>query len=148
MILGEPMHAIQLAGAALVLAGVLLVIARSARARAERRASVKWRARSARRRSPGDPPWPPTRSNATLPALKDPALLRQQCYVDGQWIDADGGATLAVVNPATGAHDRHRAAVRRRRDAPRDRRGGARVARVAREDREGAQRDPAQAGSS
>ena len=25
--------------------------------------------------------------------LKDPALLRQQCYVDGHWIDADDGAT-------------------------------------------------------
>src|SRR5437762_10990822 len=34
--------------------------------------------------------------------LKDPALLRQQCYVDGKWIDADSGATHAVVNPATG----------------------------------------------
>src|SRR5207253_1721389 len=34
--------------------------------------------------------------------LKDPALLRQQCYVDGQWTDADGRATHAVVNPATG----------------------------------------------
>ena len=36
-------------------------------------------------------------------ALKDGALLRQQCYIDGQWVDADSGATLAVVNPATGA---------------------------------------------
>src|SRR5207302_1825126 len=34
--------------------------------------------------------------------LKDPALLRQQCYVDGQWTDADSRATHAVVNPATG----------------------------------------------
>src|SRR5690242_6746998 len=35
-------------------------------------------------------------------ALKDSALLRQQCYVDGRWIDADGGVTMSVVNPATG----------------------------------------------
>ena len=34
--------------------------------------------------------------------LKDPQLLRQQCYVDGQWLDADSGKTLAVTNPATG----------------------------------------------
>jgi len=34
--------------------------------------------------------------------LKDPKLLRNQCYVDGQWIDAAGGKTLAVTNPATG----------------------------------------------
>ena len=34
--------------------------------------------------------------------LKDPALLRQQCYVDGQWTEADSRATHAVVNPATG----------------------------------------------
>jgi succinate-semialdehyde dehydrogenase/glutarate-semialdehyde dehydrogenase len=37
-----------------------------------------------------------------VPALKDPALLRMQCYIDGQWRDADGGATISVVNPATG----------------------------------------------
>ena len=36
-------------------------------------------------------------------SLKDPSLLRQQCYVDGRWCDADGGATIPVVNPATGA---------------------------------------------
>lgn len=34
--------------------------------------------------------------------LKDPALFRQQCYVDGAWIDADDKSTLAVRNPATG----------------------------------------------
>ncbi|HXH03568.1 MAG TPA: NADP-dependent succinate-semialdehyde dehydrogenase [Candidatus Competibacteraceae bacterium] len=33
--------------------------------------------------------------------LKDPSLFRQQCYIDGQWQDADDGATLAVDNPAT-----------------------------------------------
>jgi hypothetical protein len=30
--------------------------------------------------------------------LKDPTLLRQQCYIDGGWFDADGGRTLDVVN--------------------------------------------------
>jgi succinate-semialdehyde dehydrogenase/glutarate-semialdehyde dehydrogenase len=35
--------------------------------------------------------------------LSDPQLLRQQCYVAGQWAHADGGATLDVRNPATGA---------------------------------------------
>ncbi len=34
--------------------------------------------------------------------LKDTRLLRQQCYVDGEWIDAEDGATLPVSNPATG----------------------------------------------
>lgn len=33
--------------------------------------------------------------------LKDPELFRQQCYVDGQWIDADDGTVLNVDNPAT-----------------------------------------------
>ncbi|TWI62914.1 succinate-semialdehyde dehydrogenase/glutarate-semialdehyde dehydrogenase [Pseudoduganella lurida] len=34
--------------------------------------------------------------------LKDQSLLRQQAYIDGQWVDADGAATIAVTNPATG----------------------------------------------
>jgi succinate-semialdehyde dehydrogenase/glutarate-semialdehyde dehydrogenase len=38
-----------------------------------------------------------------LPPLKDPKLFRQQCYIDGRWCDAEGGATLSVTNPATGA---------------------------------------------
>src|SRR5205814_5710327 len=33
--------------------------------------------------------------------LKDPALFRQQCYIDGKWADADSGKTLPVNNPAT-----------------------------------------------
>ena len=33
--------------------------------------------------------------------LKDGALLRQQCYIDGAWVGADSGATIAVSNPAT-----------------------------------------------
>ncbi len=34
--------------------------------------------------------------------LKDGRLLRDQCFVDGQWRGADSGATFAVTNPATG----------------------------------------------
>ncbi len=35
--------------------------------------------------------------------LQDRTLLREACYVDGAWIAADGGATIPVHNPATGA---------------------------------------------
>jgi succinate-semialdehyde dehydrogenase / glutarate-semialdehyde dehydrogenase len=35
--------------------------------------------------------------------LKDPTLHRQQCFIDGQWVDADDKATVAIANPATGA---------------------------------------------
>ena len=38
---------------------------------------------------------------APLP-LKDPSLFRQACLVDGKWIEADSGRTIAVRNPATG----------------------------------------------
>ncbi|NHZ91768.1 NADP-dependent succinate-semialdehyde dehydrogenase [Massilia sp. CCM 8733] len=34
--------------------------------------------------------------------LKDPALLRQQCFIDGEWCDASDAATITVTNPATG----------------------------------------------
>jgi len=34
--------------------------------------------------------------------LNDMALLRQACLIDGQWVAADGGETVAVDNPATG----------------------------------------------
>ena len=36
--------------------------------------------------------------------LKDPSLFRQQCYINGEWVDADSGETQAVSNPATGEH--------------------------------------------
>ena len=36
--------------------------------------------------------------------LNDSSLLRQQAFINGEWRDADSGATLAVTNPATGAH--------------------------------------------
>ncbi|WP_223112287.1 aldehyde dehydrogenase family protein, partial [Pseudomonas syringae] len=34
--------------------------------------------------------------------LKDPSLLVERAYVDGQWISADDGATLTITDPATG----------------------------------------------
>jgi succinate-semialdehyde dehydrogenase/glutarate-semialdehyde dehydrogenase len=34
--------------------------------------------------------------------LKDTKLFRQQCYINGEWIDADSKATVAVHNPADG----------------------------------------------
>jgi len=35
--------------------------------------------------------------------LKDQSLFRQQCYVDGQWMDADDCSTIDVTNPADNA---------------------------------------------
>ncbi len=41
------------------------------------------------------------RDSATL-ELSDTRLFRQQCYIDGMWLDADDGRSIAVNNPATG----------------------------------------------
>jgi len=46
---------------------------------------------------------PDTAERASQIALKDRAMLRQQGYVDGKWIDADSRKTVPVVNPANGA---------------------------------------------
>jgi succinate-semialdehyde dehydrogenase/glutarate-semialdehyde dehydrogenase len=35
-------------------------------------------------------------------ALKDPTLLRQANYIDGKWVQAASGQTIAVRNPSTG----------------------------------------------
>jgi succinate-semialdehyde dehydrogenase / glutarate-semialdehyde dehydrogenase len=35
--------------------------------------------------------------------LKDPLLFRQQCYINGEWLNADSGKTFNVTNPATDA---------------------------------------------
>ena len=40
---------------------------------------------------------------ATL-QLQDAALLKSACYVNGEWVAAEGGQVIAVHNPATGAH--------------------------------------------
>jgi succinate-semialdehyde dehydrogenase/glutarate-semialdehyde dehydrogenase len=34
--------------------------------------------------------------------LKDPSLLRQQCFINGEWCDANDASTIKVINPATG----------------------------------------------
>jgi len=34
--------------------------------------------------------------------LKNPALLRSQSYINGEWVDADNGATVNVLNPHNG----------------------------------------------
>jgi len=43
-------------------------------------------------------------AQAGLPAisLKDPKLFREQCYVDGEWLDSSSAKSLPVSNPATG----------------------------------------------
>ncbi|WP_343671479.1 NAD-dependent succinate-semialdehyde dehydrogenase [Paraburkholderia heleia] len=35
--------------------------------------------------------------------LHEPLLLREQCYLNGEWCDADDSETFSVMNPATGA---------------------------------------------
>ena len=34
--------------------------------------------------------------------LNDPSLFREQCYVNGQWIDADDKSVIKVDNPSKG----------------------------------------------
>jgi succinate-semialdehyde dehydrogenase/glutarate-semialdehyde dehydrogenase len=43
-----------------------------------------------------------TRMEAIAMKLTDAKLFRQQCYIDGAWVDADGGGTIPVENPANG----------------------------------------------
>ncbi|MBH98114.1 MAG: succinate-semialdehyde dehydrogenase (NADP(+)), partial [Rhodospirillaceae bacterium] len=35
--------------------------------------------------------------------LDDSSLLRQQCYINGEWVDAPSGAKTEVKNPADGS---------------------------------------------
>ena len=35
-------------------------------------------------------------------SLSDPSLLRNQAYINGEWVNADDGATFPVTNPANG----------------------------------------------
>src|ERR1044071_9050130 len=42
-------------------------------------------------------------SRATAPTLKDSALFREHCLVDGQWVEADSRARINVDNPADGS---------------------------------------------
>ncbi len=34
--------------------------------------------------------------------LQDSSLLHEQCYINGQWLDADSASTITVTNPANG----------------------------------------------
>ena len=45
-----------------------------------------------------------TATNAVAAAinLKDMRLFREACYVDSKWVQAAGGGTVSVDNPATG----------------------------------------------
>jgi succinate-semialdehyde dehydrogenase/glutarate-semialdehyde dehydrogenase len=38
----------------------------------------------------------------SISAIQDKRLFRQQCHINGEWLDADSGGTLEVTNPATG----------------------------------------------
>ncbi len=42
------------------------------------------------------------RIESGAPALTDPDLFRELCYIDGQWVAADSGETQEVNNPASG----------------------------------------------
>src|SRR3954468_21342709 len=46
---------------------------------------------------------PPAQAGLASLSLKDGKLFREQCYIDGAWGDAEGGKTVAVHNPASGA---------------------------------------------
>jgi succinate-semialdehyde dehydrogenase/glutarate-semialdehyde dehydrogenase len=45
----------------------------------------------------------PAQAGLQALSLKDAKLFREQCYLDGQWVDADSRKTFPVTNPATGA---------------------------------------------
>ena len=45
----------------------------------------------------------PDNAQPTPPSLSDAGLFRQQCYVNGRWIDGEGGAPTPVTNPADGS---------------------------------------------
>ena len=37
----------------------------------------------------------------SLDDLKNKSLFKQQCFIDGQWLNADNGQVIQIVNPAT-----------------------------------------------
>ena len=45
---------------------------------------------------------PPDTIDRPLPGLQDSSLLRERCSVNGEWIGADDGKTMTIVDPATG----------------------------------------------
>jgi len=44
----------------------------------------------------------PGKSGLPPISLKDPQLFRTQAYLEGAWLDAEGGKTFPITNPATG----------------------------------------------
>jgi len=42
-------------------------------------------------------------TSKTFLNLRNPGLLREQSYVNGEWVSATGGATFSVTNPADGS---------------------------------------------
>src|SRR5207237_364600 len=44
----------------------------------------------------------PAQAGLAALSLKDAKLFREQCYIDGPWLDADGRKSTPVHNPATG----------------------------------------------
>jgi succinate-semialdehyde dehydrogenase/glutarate-semialdehyde dehydrogenase len=44
----------------------------------------------------------PAQAGLAALQLKDSKLFREQCYLDGAWLDADGRKTVPVDNPGTG----------------------------------------------
>lgn len=38
----------------------------------------------------------------TVPDLKDKSLFKEQCYINGQWVNAKSGKTFEVHDPSTG----------------------------------------------
>jgi succinate-semialdehyde dehydrogenase/glutarate-semialdehyde dehydrogenase len=64
----------------------------------------------------------PAQAGLAALSLKDPKLFREQCYLDGQWVDAEGRKNFPVHNPASGqvlgsVPDMGRAETRRAIDA-------------------------------
>src|ERR1700756_415679 len=44
----------------------------------------------------------PRRRERCAMKLQDEKLFRQQCYIDGEWVDAYNRATIPVKDPASG----------------------------------------------
>ena len=45
----------------------------------------------------------PVKSQTQTLPISDQALFRQQCYIDGEWMEARSGRTIPVTNPADGS---------------------------------------------
>ena len=80
------------------------------------------------------------KDRAGAPELKDPKLFREQCYIDGAWVDADDSKRFAVNNPANGAQLGTVPDMGVAENERRDRGRGRGLSRLARQDRQGARR--------